>query len=111
MQHIRIKLITILITVLGFLPGIPELRGQEVPELFIAVEDTDVHIYHLELLSPGHGFNIYRRVAGERDYVRLNETVVRGARRGSELHPFWATGTRKSAGNSINPMPQPCFRC
>lgn len=88
MKHARKLLLSAFLLLTWMLPGLSAPGAESPPQLFITVEDTGVHIYHLELPPPGQGFNIYRRTAQSDDYIRLNETVVLGARRGSELLSF-----------------------
>ncbi len=88
MKHARKLLLSAVLLLTWMLPGLSAPGAEAPPQLFIAVEDTGVHIYHLELPPPGQGFNIYRRTDHSNEYIRLNETVVRGARRGSELLSF-----------------------
>ncbi len=58
------------------------------PILRIVPLEEEVYIYHTYRLPLGHGFNIYRQNQAGGDFIRLNEKVIRGARRSDDLRPM-----------------------
>ena len=52
------------------------LTAQDEQKIRIAVRDSDVYVFHIELLQPGHGFNIYRQDRTGGEFIQLNEEPV-----------------------------------
>ncbi len=58
------------------------------PALRVVPQEEAVFVYHTQRLPLGHGFHIYRQDEPGGDFARLNEQVVRGARRSDDLRPM-----------------------
>lgn len=58
------------------------------PVLRVVPQEETVYVYHTHRLPLGHGFHIYRQDEPGGEFVRLNERVVRGARRADDVRPM-----------------------